>query len=88
MGHIESPGGNGGIGVGDGCPKWGGLTKPLWYGAGGGAVGKGTGGGVTGLLLIGVNGGGRIFCNRILWGLGGPWGGLGKGSCDGEPVSF
>ena len=40
-----------------------------------------------GLLLIGANGGGRILCNRILWGFGGFWGGLGKGSCDGDPVS-
>lgn len=87
LGQAESPGVNGCIGIGDrGCPNGAGLTKLLLYGIGGGATGTGAGG-TRGGRLMGVKGGGRIFCSRMLCGLGGFCGGLGKGSCDGEPVS-
>ena len=50
-------------------------------------MGTGIGGGWRG-RAIGPNGGGLIFCSRILCGFGGLFGGgLSGGSCDGDPVS-
>ena len=79
-----SPGVKGGNIVGDGWPYWerGGLVKLLYGTLAGGCAGAGTGTGgciTIGGRFIGVKGGGRIFCNRILAGLGGFWGGLGAG---------
>lgn len=46
----------------------------------------GIGGGMRGRLM-GVNGGGLIFCSLMLCGFGGLCGGLGGGSWEGDPVS-
>lgn len=58
----------------------------LLYGTEGGAAGMGIGGGMRGRLM-GVNGGGLIFCSLMLCGFGGLCGGLGGGSWEGDPVS-